>query len=114
METAKPVTEYGHFAALDLRVGKIVTVEDSRTTKPTYRITVDFGPEIGTRVSCGAYRAYTKEELVGRFIIGAVNFPVKQMGPERSEVLILGVDDADGVVRFLTPERDAPIGAHVY
>ena len=68
----KPVADYGSFAALDIRVGRIVAVEEARTKKPTYRLSVDFGPEIGVKVSCGAYRNYPRDFLLGRQVIGIV------------------------------------------
>jgi tRNA-binding protein len=81
----EPVASFSNFEALDIRVGRIVRVEDAETRKPTYRITVDFGPEIGMKVPCGAFRRYTKEELLGKLIIAVVNFGPKKMGPETSE-----------------------------
>lgn len=92
----KSQADFSSFIALDIRVGKIVKVEDSGTQKPTYRLTVDFGPEVGVKVSCGAYRNYEKEELLQKQVIGVVNFAPKKMGPEISEVLILGVSNDKG------------------
>ena len=110
----KDVTSFEHFGALDLRVGIIVSVEDANTKKPTYRITVDFGSEVGTKVSCGAYRNYSKEALLGKQIIAVVNFGVKQMGPEKSEILILGVPNEQGETIYLMPQTDVPLGVHVF
>jgi tRNA-binding protein len=87
----KPTAEYSHFDALDIRVGRIIKVEDAATKKPTYRLTIDFGSDIGIKVSCGAYRNYPPEQLTGKQIIGVVNFGEKRMGPEVSQVLVLGV-----------------------
>ena len=84
----KDTTLFEHFETLDIRVGKIANVEDAQTKKPTYRLTVDFGAEMGTKVSCGAYCNYTKEQLTGKQVICVVNLGVKQMGPEKSEVLV--------------------------
>lgn len=101
------------FEAVDLRVGKIVGVEDfPEARKPAYRITADFGPEIGTR-RCSAQVTvlYTKEELLGRYIIGVVNFPSKQIGPMMSEFLLTGFTREDGAVVIAVPEREAPLGA---
>src|SRR4051812_48775440 len=91
MSKAKSQTGFMHFEQLDIRTGHVLRVEDAETRKPTYRMTIDFGPELGTRVSCGAYRNYAPDELVGRDVVAIVNFPAKMMGPERSEVLVLGV-----------------------
>ena len=69
----KPTTDFSHFDALDIRVGCIVKVEDAQTKKAAYRMTIDFGPEIGTKVSCGAYRNYAKDALVGQQVLAIVN-----------------------------------------
>ncbi|MCK5059562.1 MAG: protein secretion chaperonin CsaA [Candidatus Pacebacteria bacterium] len=110
----KPMTEFKNFEALDIRVGKIVNVEDARTKKPTYRITVDFGLEIGTKISCGAYRNYSKESLIGKLVVAVVNFGTKQMGPEKSEVLILGIPNEKGETIYLTSESDVSLGVEVF
>jgi tRNA-binding protein len=73
----KPLADYSHFDALDIRVGRIIKVEDAATKKPTYRLTIDFGTEIGIKVSCGAYRNYAPDQLLGKQIIGVVNFAEK-------------------------------------
>ena len=110
----KSIAQREHFDALDIRVGRIVKVEDAQTKKPTYRITVDFGSEIGVKVSCGAYRNYAKEALIGKQVIAVVNFGVKQMGPEKSEVLILGVPNEQGETIYLTPQTVVPLGVQVF
>jgi tRNA-binding protein len=110
----KSIAEYSSFAALDIRVGKILKVEDSNTKKPTYRITVDFGAEIGTKVSCGAFRNYQKEELVGKQIIGVVDFAPKKMGPEISEVLILGPANQKSDTIYLAPQSEVSLGAEIF
>lgn len=108
------MTTYEDFQKIDIRIGKIIKVEDAQTKKPTYRITIDFGTEIGMKISCGAYRNYSKEELVGKQVIAVVNLGVKQMGPEKSEVLILGVKNELGETIYLTPKTEAPLGTHVF
>jgi tRNA-binding protein len=110
----KQIADYEHFEALDIRVGRILEVEDAQTRKPTYRLTIDFGPEVGIKRSCGAYRYYSPDQLVGQQILGVINFGPKQMGPEISEVLVLGVEDSDGHVIFLRPDSEVPLGQHVY
>lgn len=102
------------FEKVDMRVGRIVNVENSLAKKPTYRFTLDFGPEIGEKMSCAALTRYRKEDLIGRQVIAVVNFPAKKMGPERSEVLILGVPDGNGGVIHLSPEQEAEPGSRVY
>lgn len=101
------------FAAVELRVGRIVQAEDfPEARKPAYRITADFGPEIGRKRSSAQVTAlYSKEELLGRLIIGVVNFPPKQIGPMISEFLLTGFEREDGAIVIATPERDAPLGA---
>jgi tRNA-binding protein len=110
----KPPADFSSFDALDIRVGRIVSVEDAKTRKPTWRMTVDFGAEVGLKVSCGAYRNYGKDALAGKQVIGIVNFATKRMGPEISEVLILGVAGEAGGTIYLTPERDVPPGTLVF
>ena len=110
----KPTADFSSFAALDIRVGKVINVEDAQTKKPTYRLTVDFGPQIGIKKSCGAYRNYPKEFLTGKLVIGVVNFAPKKMGPEVSEVLILGVPNPQGATIFLTPEQAVELGLQVF
>jgi tRNA-binding protein len=107
---------YEDFQKLDIRVGKIIEVEDFPKAKsPKYKFKVDFGPEIGIKKSCSGYcEKYTKEDLKGRLIIGVVNFPARQIGPELSEVLILGVDGAAGECILLVPDKDVPIGGKMY
>lgn len=110
----KEITSFEHFEALDIRVGKIINVEDAQTKKPTYRLTLDFGAEMGTKVSCGAYRNYTKEELMGKQVVCVVNFGVKQMGPEKSEVLVLGVKNEKGETIYLTPQSEVPLSSPIF
>ena len=89
-------------------------VEDAATKKPTYKMTIDFGPEIGQKVSCGAYRNYTKEALLDKQVICVVNFDAKKMGPEISEVLVLGLTNAKGETVYLTTESTVPLGNPVF
>jgi tRNA-binding protein len=110
----KPTADFSHFEALDIRAGRIVKVEDAQTRKPTYRMTIDFGAEIGTKVSCGAYRNYPKEALIGRQVLAVVNFAPRKMGPEVSEVLTLGVPNANGETVFVTPQQDVEPGAALF
>ena len=110
----KNLTSYDSFSNLDIRVGKIIDVEDAQTKKPTYRITVDFGSEIGIKVSCGAYKNYSKDSLIGKQVIGVVNLGTKQMGPEKSEILILGVPNNKGETIYLKPESEVSLGVEVF
>ncbi|MBV8755558.1 MAG: tRNA-binding protein [Hyphomicrobiales bacterium] len=110
----KPPVDFAQFDALDIRAGRIVRVEDAQTRKPTYKLTIDFGHEIGTKISCGAYRNYAKEALLGKTVICVINFGVKKMGPEISEVLVLGVAHEAGGTIYLTTEQTVPLGAAVF
>jgi tRNA-binding protein len=106
---------WDQFAAVDMRSGTIVEVEPfPEARKPAYKITVDFGPVIGRRrTSAQVTIVYTPEELVGRQVMGVVNFPVKQIGPFRSEFLLVGFYRADGAVVLAVPERPVENGARV-
>lgn len=110
----KPTADFSHFDALDIRAGRVVKVEAAATRKPTWRLTVDLGPEIGTKVSCGAYRDYTPDALLGKTVICVTNFGPKKMGPEISEVLVLGIANAQGETIYLTTESAVPPGAPVF
>jgi tRNA-binding protein len=107
--------EFGDFLTLDLRVGTIMTAERALTRKPAYRMTIDFGEEIGKRVSCGDYVNYAPEEIIGKQVIAVTNLPPKRMGPEISEVLVLGVQNpvGDGTV-FLTVDKSVPNGSKIF
>jgi len=104
---------WDQFQEVELRVGRIVRVDDfPEARKPAYRVTADFGPEIGT-LTCSAQvtALYTREELVGRLIVGVVNFPPKQIGPMQSQFLLTGFSREDGAVVLAVPEREVPLGA---
>lgn len=103
------------FERVKLCVGTIISVEDfPEAHKPAYKIKVDFGPEIGEKkTSARVADLYTKEELQGRQIIGVVNFPVKQIGPVRSEFLLTGFYQEDGYVVVAMPERPVPNGSRL-
>jgi len=101
------------FEAVELRVGTIVEVEDfAEAKKPAYKVTADFGPDIGLkRSSAQVTELYSKEELKGRQILAVVNFPPKQIGPMRSEFLLTGFFTDEGAVVLAVPERPVPNGA---
>ena len=110
----KPTASFADFDALDIRAGRVVKVEDAATRKPTYRLTIDLGPEIGQKVSCGAYRNYSKEHLLGQIVICVTNFEAKRMGPEISEVLVLGIANENGETIYLTAASEVPLGGVVF
>ena len=107
---------YEDFEKVDIRVGKIVEVHDfPEARKPAYKLTIDFGPEIGIKKSSAQITThYTKEELVGRLVMGVVNFPIKQIGPFMSEALTLGVPDGEGGVVLICPTKDVPVGGKMF
>jgi tRNA-binding protein len=107
---------YDDFLKVDVRVGRIVAAEVFKEARrPAYKLSIDFGPEIGERRSSAQITEnYTVEELVGRLVLGVVNFPPKQIGPMRSEVLTLGVPDAAGHVVLVAPDKDAVVGGRLY
>ncbi|HLI70694.1 MAG TPA: tRNA-binding protein [Ktedonobacteraceae bacterium] len=107
---------YDDFSKIDVRVGKIIAVEDfTRAHKPAYKVQIDFGPEIGVKwSSVQAKRDYTKEEMLGRQVVGVVNFPPKNIAGFMSEVLILGVPAEDGGLSLLVPGRPARLGSRMY
>ena len=107
---------YDDFEKVDIRVGKIIKVEDfPQARKPAYKLQIDFGPEIGVkRSSAQITKYYTKDELLGRLVMGVVNFPPKQIGPFRSECLTLGVPDEHGNVVLLSPTQDVPVGGKMF
>lgn len=107
---------YDDFEKVDIRVGKIISVEDfPQARKPAYKLQIDFGEEIGIKKSSAQIvKHYSKEELVGKFVMGVVNFPAKQIGPFMSECLTLGVPDDNGDVVLLSPTKDVPVGGRMF
>lgn len=105
--------QWNDFEKVELRVGKVLSAkvfEEART--PAYVLQVDFGEEIGIRKSSAQVtHLYTPEELVGKLVVGVVNFPKKQIGPLMSECLITGFHNSDGHVALCVPDEDVPIGA---
>lgn len=107
---------FDEFLRVDIRAGKIVRAEPyPEARKPAIKLWVDFGPEIGTRKSSAQITAhYTPDELVGRLVMGVVNFPPRQIGKFMSEVLVLGVPDKDGEVVLLKPDKPVEPGARMF
>jgi tRNA-binding protein len=87
----RPVIDFEDFLKVDVRVGRILLVEDfPEARKPAWKLTIDFGPEVGEKRSSAQITNYTREELEGTLVVGVVNFPPRQIGPVRSEVLCSG------------------------
>ena len=108
--------DYDDFLKVDIRAGRVTRAEPfPEARKPAIKLWVDFGPEIGERKSSAQITAhYAPEALVGRMVMGVVNFPPRQIGPMRSEVLVLGVmDDAGGVV-LVAPDQDVAPGQRMH
>lgn len=105
------------FENLDIRVGKIVEVNDHpEARKPGYKLKIDFGPDVGMKNSFSQIAIfYNKEELIGKLILGILNFPIRKIGSFESEVLTLGVPDAEGKVVLIVPDKDnAVVGGKLY
>ena len=103
------------FMKVELRVGKVVSAEQfPQARKPAYILQVDFGPEIGIRKSSAQITAlYSPEELVGRLVVGVVNFPKKQIGPFMSECLVTGFHNEAGEVALCVPDKAVPPGTRL-
>jgi len=104
------------FQKLDIRVGKVLEVEDfPEARNPSYKLKIDFGPEVGVKKSCAQLVAnYSKEDLKGRLVLAVVNFPPRQIGPAVSEVLTLGVSAEKGECILIQPDRNVEIGGRLY
>ena len=107
---------FDDFLKVDVRVGRVIKAEEfPEARKPAYKMQIDFGPEIGIKkTSAQITKHYTPETLVGKLVMAVVKFPPRQIGPVMSEVLTLGVPDADGEVVLLSPTKDVPIGGRLY
>jgi tRNA-binding protein len=105
--------DWDDFQRVELRVGRVVAADPfPEARKPAYRLRVDFGPEIGElKSSAQITDLYDVDELLGRLVVGVVNFPPKQIGPMMSECLITGFHDEEGRVVLCGPDGDVPLGA---
>lgn len=107
---------YEDFQKLDIRVGRVVKVEDfPEARKAAYKLQIDFGKEIGIKKSCAQLpQNYQKEDLEGKLVLGVINFPPRQIGPAVSEVLTLGVPDENNECILVIPDKNVPIGGKLY
>lgn len=107
---------YSDFEKVDMRVGKIISAEAfPQARKPAYKLTIDLGPEVGIKHSSAQITEnYSLDALHGTLVMCVVNFPPKQIGPFVSEVLTLGVNDVQGHVVLLRPDKDSPLGSKMY
>jgi tRNA-binding protein len=107
---------YDDFEKVDIRVGVITAVEDfPEARKPAYKLTIDFGHEIGIKRSSAQITVhYKNEDLIGIKVLAVVNFPEKQIGPFISQVLTLGTPDSNGDVLLASPSKDAMVGAKLF
>lgn len=107
---------YDDFTKLDIRVGKIIDVQEfPEARKPAYKLTIDLGDELGIKKSSAQLpQNYTKEDLLGKQVLAVVNFPPRQIGPMKSEVLTLGLPDEAGECVLITSERDVPLGGRLF
>ena len=103
-----------HFQAVDMRVGRVLTVDDFPEARvPAWKLTIDFGPELGRKRSSAQITHYSREQLEGSLVVAVVNFPPRRIGPFSSEVLVLGaLDEHKGVV-LLRPDQDAEPGSRI-
>jgi len=110
------MAKYDDFQKLDIRVGKIVEVENfPEARKPSYKLKIDFGETIGIKKSCAQLtQNYKIDDLLGKQVLCVVNFPPRQIGPAISEVLTLGVPDAKNECILIEPDANVPLGGRLY
>jgi tRNA-binding protein len=107
--------DFDQFVAVDMRVGRVLAVDEfPEARKPAWKLTIDFGPEVGVKRSSAQITNYARDELEDRLVVAVVNFPPRQIGPVRSEVLVLGASDEEGNVILLEPRSDVPLGSRIH
>ena len=108
--------DFEDFLKVDIRVGRIVRAEPfPEARKPAFKLWIDFGEEIGERKSSAQItKHYDPDTLIGKSVMAVVNFPPRQIGPVRSEVLVLCVSDNNGDIVLIAPDKDVPLGARMH
>lgn len=105
---------FDDFERVDMRVGRVVEVEDfPEARRPAWKLRIDFGEDFGVRRSSAQITNYARDQLVGTLVVAVVNFPPRQIGPVRSEVLVLGAVEDGGTVTILRPDGDPPLGSRI-
>src|SRR4051794_38458914 len=106
--------EWADFEKVDMRVGRVVRVDEfPEARSPAWKLEIDFGPELGIKKSSAQVKHYARETLLNRLVVAVVNFPPKQIGPVRSEVLVLGALDGEKGVILLRPDEDVALGDRI-
>jgi tRNA-binding protein len=106
---------FDDFRAVDMRVGRVIAVEEFPEARtPAWKLTIDFGGEIGEKRSSAQITNYSREELEGRLVVAVVNFAPRRIGPFESEVLVLGASDEEGRVILLEPRSEVPVGGRIH
>ena len=107
---------FDDFMKVDIRTGRVIKAEAfPEARKPAIKMWVDFGGDIGVRKTSAQVTVhYTPESLIGRQVMAVVNFPPRQIGPFMSEILVLGVPDADGAIVLVTPDQETPLGGRMH
>jgi tRNA-binding protein len=106
--------DLAHFQAVDIRIGRVLSVEEFPEARvPAWKLSIDFGSEVGVKRSSAQITHYSPAELTGSLVVAVVNFPPRQIGPFRSEVLVLGALDPDLGVVLLRPDKEATVGARI-
>jgi tRNA-binding protein len=107
--------DFDQFLAVEMRVGRVLAVDEfPEARNPAWKLTIDFGSEVGVKRSSAQITNYARDELEGRLVVAVVNFPPRQIGPVRSEVLVLGASDEQGNVILLEPRSDVPLGSRIH
>jgi tRNA-binding protein len=106
--------DFNHFIQVDMRVGRVLAVDEFPEARtPAWKLTIDFGQQIGVKRSSAQITSYTPEQLLDTLVVAVVNFPPRQIGPFMSEVLVLGALDEELGVVLLRPDRDAALGSRI-